>query len=75
MSSLCSKTVKILHSGLFFIHAAVMWPMEPLWKTMYICIYIYIYIDIPPQHFNKPSDIPKLITYKRPLWLPFCLLC
>ena len=39
--SLSSKTVKNLQSGLFFIDAAVMWPLEPLWMT------IYIHIDIP----------------------------
>ena len=49
--------------GLSFIDSAVMWDLEHLGMTMYIHTYIYAHIDIPPLHFNQPSDGFILITY------------
>ena len=39
MFSLSLKTVKNLQSGFFFIHAALMWALEPLGMPM--CTYGY----------------------------------
>ena len=41
MYSLCSKTVKNLQIGLFFIDAAVMLALEPLGMTIYILPHSY----------------------------------
>ena len=43
MFSLCTKTVKNLQRGLFFIDAAVMWAPEPLGMTIYIYMWMYLY--------------------------------
>ena len=49
--------------GLSFIDSAVMLHLEHLGMTMYIHTYIYGQIDIPPLHFNQPSDGFILIIY------------
>ena len=36
--------------------------------------YIYIHIDIPLLHLSQSSDILKLITEQRSMWLLFCPL-
>ena len=66
-------TVKNLQRGLFFIAAAVMWAMEPLWMTMYIYINRYRYISMAFQsairqiyinYLLKANVAPVLVSKK-----------
>ena len=65
MSSLSSKTVKNIQRGIFFADAAVMWALELIGMTIYICLQI----DIPLWHFNLTSYRCKFITYCWSKWL------